>query len=114
MAMLIVGGVTVLLANVEQPTDYEPVGGEIVRMFNGTPLSTVRAYKRLWPSLTTILMTDANASTLRAQLVSTTLPVAVSGDLTGSVNVIPQLKSYAAVNVRGNLYRRVVFGMLEA
>ena len=112
MATLIVGGVTVQVAVAEQPEKYDPIGGEIVRMFDGSARSTVRGYKRTW-TITTRLVTDATAATLKAALVTTTLPVACSGDLTGSINCIPRITDYAPVRAQGALYRRVVFTLTE-
>jgi hypothetical protein len=112
MPALIVGGVTVSVANAAQPEDAEPVGGEIVRMFDGSARTTVRSYKRTW-SITTTLLTTSAAATLRTALVTTTLPVACSGDITGAVNCIPRLTGYEAVAARGVVRRRVSFTLVE-
>lgn len=108
-----VGGFTVPVAlNPEPQEKAEPVGGEIVRMFDGSGRSTVRGYKRTW-TFTTRLMLDATAATLRAILVTTTLPVACSGDITGALNCIPRLTEYTPVRAKGALRRRVVFTLTE-
>lgn len=113
MSLLVVGGVTVSVANTDQDVQFEPIGGEVVRMFDGSARTTVRAYKRTW-MITTIILPDATAATLKAVLISTTQPVTCSGDLFGtSLSCITQLTSYAAVNVRGALYRRVAFKLIE-
>ncbi len=112
MATLIVGGVTVPVAKADQPEESTPAGGEIVRMFDNSARTTVRSYKRTW-TVTTKLMLDAAAATLRAAIVTTSLPVSCSGDITGSVSCIPQLKTYTAVALSGVLYRRVQFALIE-
>ena len=113
MASLIVGGVTVSVANsAEQQQTYEPIGGEIVRMFDGSARTTVRGYKRNW-SITTTLLTTGDATTLLTQLLTTALPVACSGDITGAVNCIPRVTGNTPVNTSGTLRRRVTFTLTE-
>lgn len=66
-------------------------------------------------SFTTRHMLDSDAATLRAQLVSTSLPLTCSGDLLGgSVSMIPELTSYKPVRRRGALYRIVSATLTEA
>lgn len=114
MATLVVGGITVpVLASTDQQEKNDPVGGEIVRMFDGSARTTVRGYKRTW-TFTTRLMDDAvSAPAFKAVLKATSLPVACSGDITGSVNCIPRLTDYTPVRANGALYRRVVFTLTE-
>jgi hypothetical protein len=113
VATLIVGGVTVpVAAGVEQTEKNEPIGGEIVRMFDGTARSTVRGYKRIW-NFTTRLMLAADAATLKTALLTTALPVACSGDITGAVNAIPRITEYTPVRAHGTVRRRVVFTLTE-
>lgn len=112
MATLIVGGVTVAVARADQPEEHVAAGGEIVRMFDNSARTTVRSYKRTW-TITTAAITDSAATTLKAALLTTTLPVACSGDITGSVNCIPQVKADTATPVNGVLYRRVQFALVE-
>lgn len=115
MSFLIVGGVTVSVA-VDGAKQTAEFLGEKTRMQDGTMrvLVVSSGYKRQW-AITTTPMTDANAATLKAQLNTTTFPVACSGDLLGgSVNCIPTLTAYDPVNVRGQLYRRVSFTLDEA
>jgi hypothetical protein len=113
MATLIVGGVTVpVAAGGEQSEKNDPIGGEIVRMFDGTARSTVRGYKRTW-TITTRIMLAADAATLKAALLTTALPVACTGDITGAVNCIPRLVDYTPVRAHSALRRRVVFTLTE-
>jgi hypothetical protein len=112
VATLVVGGVTVPVANADQPETYDPVGGEIVRMFDGSGRSTVRGYKRKW-TFTTNLLLDADAATLKAALLTTALPVACSGDITGAINCIPRITGYTPVRAGRALRRRVAFMLTE-
>jgi hypothetical protein len=113
MATLVVGAVTVpVAANVEQQEKNEPVGGEIVRMFDGSARSTVRGYKRTW-TITTRIMLAADAATLKTALLTTALPVACTGDITGAVNAIPRLMEYTPMRAKGTVRRRVVFTLTE-
>lgn len=113
MASLIVGGVTVSVANdgAQETSDFI---GDRTRMQDGSMRVMVVAQKRQW-KITTILIADATAATLRAALQTTSLPVACSGDLLGgSVNCIPEITAYMPVNKRGTIMRRVAFTLYEA
>jgi hypothetical protein len=114
MATLVVGGVTVNVQHPESQQQREPVGGEIVRMFDGSARSTVRSFKRTL-HVTTRLYTGAERTTLLAQLLTTTLPVSCSGDLLGgTVNCIPRMTEDVAVNVAGGPRWRISFDLVEA
>jgi len=112
MATLVVGSVTVQVANGDLSEKYEPIGGEVVRMFDGSARSTVRSYKRSWTFTSTLLDSTA-AAALKAALVTTTLPVSCSGDITGSVSCIPRITEYAPVRTARSLRRRVSFTLTE-
>lgn len=59
--------------------------GEVRRAFSGAPRSTVSSYRREW-QLETVWLTRTVINSLRTALEAAP-PVAVTGDLTGSVNV---------------------------
>ena len=68
-----------------------PVGprieiGQRGRAFDGSARSSVRAHKGEWP-ISTAYMTTAAADTMVTALEGTP-PLAASGDLTGSINVL--------------------------
>lgn len=91
--------------------------GEVRRAFSGAPRSTVRAYKREWP-LETVWYTRATADSLRTALQATP-PIAVTGDLAGSVNVyfsdIQEVeKTERVVGGTRTEYVRLGFLMLQA
>jgi len=113
MANLIVGGVTVPV----DPDGCDEKLDELAdqqRMQDGTMRKTVIARKRQ-VTITTRLMLDADASTLRTALNTNSLPAACSGDLLGgSANWFPVLTGYKAVFAAGALRRRVSFTLYEA
>ena len=85
MALLIIAGKTIPV----EPRG--PVGPRIEvglrgRAFDGSARSTVRARKGEW-SIVTVFMTAAAATTIVSALEGTP-PLAASGDLTGSINVL--------------------------
>lgn len=98
MPFLVVGGVTVNVATDASSRTVQEIGDR-ARAFDGTMRSTVRARKKAW-SFTTVPMTDAAASTLETAL-NGTLPVAVSGDITGSVNTHPEVTGREDVAISG-------------
>lgn len=84
--------------------------GKVERAFDGTARSSVRARKNDWP-ITTTWGAAATIDTIRAALEGTP-PLAASGDLTGSVNVV-------ITGIREDLddtgsYKRLSFTMMEA
>ena len=115
MANLTVGGVVVPIGRNGADIAYDEIGGEAVtRMFDGTARLTRRGQKRKW-SITTAVMADGAATTLLAQLQSTTLPVACSGDvLGGSVSCIPTVDKKTAVGAGGALSWVLAFTLWEA
>jgi hypothetical protein len=112
MATLVVGSVTVKVAYQDQAEKVDVVGGEIVRMFDGTARSTVRGFKRTW-TIVTRLLNSTDAGALKTALETTTLPVSCSGDITGSVNCIPRLTDNTAVRAAASMRRRMTFTLTE-
>lgn len=111
MSALVVGGVTVRVATAEETV--AEVGGESTRMFDGSLRKTLRGTKREF-QITTALMTNSDAATLRTALVTTSLPVSCSGDLLGgTVSCFPDLTSYSPVNLPDGIYRRVSFTLRQ-
>jgi hypothetical protein len=113
MATLIVGGVTVPVA----------AGGRTIREERSDrrrDRSDVRRHRSIdgarlqaHVDFTTRMMLAADAATLKAALLTTALPVACSGDITGAVNCIPRLVDYTPVRAHSALRRRVVFTLTE-
>lgn len=85
MVYLVIGALGVNVAVRSAHRISVPVG-EVRRSFSGKPRSTVSDYITAWEGVETSWMTRAAANTLRAALEDTTPPVAISGDLTGSIN----------------------------
>lgn len=98
MAFLTVGGVTVEVVPGGSSRRVFEIGDR-ARAFDGTPRSTIRAYKNEH-SFTTVPLTQAAATTLEAALKGT-LPVAVTGDRTGSVNAHPIITGVEDVATSG-------------
>jgi hypothetical protein len=82
---LALDGVTVPVP-VDQPNSEAVEVGTVEASFDGTPRSSVRAYKDRW-EIPTQWMASADAATLEAVLVSVP-PVAATGTLTGSLSVV--------------------------
>lgn len=114
MANLVVGGVTVAVARDGARETSQDLRDKIRMQDQSMRVFIIGAgQKRQW-SITTPLLSSTDAATLKAALVTTTLPVACSGDiLGGSVNCIPTLTEYAPVGVAGVIKRRVSFTLDE-
>lgn len=111
MPYLVVGSVTVNVAPGASSRAVEEIGDR-ARAFDGTLRSTVRGRKKVW-SITTAPMTKANADTLETAL-NGTLPVAVSGDTTGSVNTHPEVTGREDVAISGDFLVVMSFRLMEA
>ncbi len=85
MAFLIIAGETIPVPP-GQPRETRFEVGRRGRAFDGSARSTVRARKGEW-QVTTAAMTTAAADTMETALEGTP-PLAASGDLTGSINVL--------------------------
>ena len=85
MAFLIIAGQTIPVPP-RQPRETRVEVGRRGRALDGSARSTVRARKGEW-QVTTVAMTTAAADTMEAALEGTP-PLAASGDLTGSINVL--------------------------
>lgn len=81
MAALVVGSITVPVAVSGEQTRTPIEVGDRAQAFDGSALTTVRAYKRLY-SFVTRLMPLADAEALDTAL--QTVPVSCSGDLIGT------------------------------
>lgn len=103
----VVGGVTVSVAASSESVEEV---GDRGRAFDGTLRSTIRARKKEW-TISTVPMTQADATTLETAL-NGTLPVACSGDLTGTVNTHPVITGKEYVMVSGS-YRVVTSYLLK-
>lgn len=110
MAYLVVGGVTVEVAAGASSRAVVEIGDR-ARAFDGTLRSTVRSRKKAW-SITTVPMTKANADTLETAL-NGTLPVAVSGDTTGSVNTHPVVTGRTDIPTAGGFFVVLSFDLME-
>lgn len=100
MPALVVGGVTVSVAPGGAREAVVEIGDR-ARAFDGTMRSTVRSRKKAWP-ITTIPMTQGDATTLETAL-NGTLPVACSGDILGaSVNCHPEITGIDYVPIAGS------------
>ena len=96
MPYLVVGGVTVSVAAASRAVEEI---GDRARAFDGTKRSTIRSRKYVY-SVTTVPMADGTATTLEAAL-NGSLPVACSGDLTGSINAHPEVTGREDVMIAG-------------
>lgn len=112
MPMLTLGGVTV-------PVRIDPVEGEVMHAgdeteaYDLTPLTRRRATKRRW-QVSTIWLAVATADTLEAVLEGTQ-PVAATGDLTGSINVVTTLQRDVMRTASGGVRMRLLeFVMQES
>ena len=85
MAFLVIAGQTIPV-EVAGPVGPRVEIGQRGRAFDGSARSSVRARKGEW-SITTVIMTTAEANTIVSALEGTP-PLAASGDLTGSINVL--------------------------
>lgn len=104
MPFLVVGGVTASVARDTAKRETIEIG-ERARAFDGTMRSTVRARKYRWSANTTPL-TQADADTFIAAL-NGGLPVACTGDWTGSVDTHPEVTGLDHVG-SGSSYRIIV------
>lgn len=84
MAYLIVNSVTVPVSAEQGVTVERERFGDAASAFDGTELSTVRVRKLRW-NIVTAPMSRSDADSLISAL-EDTLPLACSGDLTGSVD----------------------------
>lgn len=114
MTMLTVGTFT----NVPVANDGAKETPELIRdrqrMQDGSMRVLDVAQKRNW-SITTKTMAESDASDLRDEVTTTSLPVTCSGDLLGgSVACVPELTGYQPVNVSGTLMYKVSFTLFEA
>lgn len=111
MAFLALNAVTIPVRILPVDAEVEQFGDE-ASAHDGTPLARIRSRKRTW-EMETPWLTSAQATIVRAQLVSTA-PAAATGDLTGAVSVIPRLLSERTGTFAGS-ERRVsyVFQLLE-
>ncbi|GMV07360.1 MAG: hypothetical protein AMXMBFR53_36350 [Gemmatimonadota bacterium] len=110
MAFLTLGGVTVPVL-IEGPDSEAVEVGAVEASFDGTPRSSVRAYKDRW-EISTKWMTVAAADTLEAALKGTP-PVAATGTLTGTISVLITGIRRTDRKFAGGEYRRLTFTMLE-
>ena len=85
MALLVIASQTIPVA-VGEPVGPRIEIGRRGRSFDGSARSTVRARKGEW-SVVTAYMTTASADTIVTALEGTP-PLAATGDLTGSINVL--------------------------
>lgn len=89
MPLLALGGTTI-------PVRIPPVEAEVLHAgdeteaYDLTPLTRRRATKRRW-QIGTVWMSTADAATIEA-ILEGTQPVAATGDLTGSINVVTTLE----------------------
>ncbi len=85
MAFLIIAGQTIPVL-MQEPTSSRGEVGRRGRAFDGSARSTVRARKEDWPIVTKYVL-RATADTMVSALEGSP-PLAASGDLTGSINVL--------------------------
>lgn len=104
MPFLTVGGVTVEVAPGGSSRAVTEIGDR-ARAFDGTMRSTVRSRKKVF-AFTTVPMTQAAATTLETAL-NGALPVAATGDRTGSINTHPEITNVEDVATSGGY--RVVY-----
>lgn len=110
MPYLVVGGVTTEVAPGASSRSVTEIGDR-ARAFDGTLRSTVRGRKKAW-EFTTVPMTKAAADTLETAL-NGTLPVAVSGDTTGSVNTHPEVTGRVDIATSGGFRVALSFRLFE-
>lgn len=85
MAFLTLGGVTIPVL-IDEPEGVRVEIGARERAFDGGPRSSVRSRKWEWPIVTRIVP-EATGATILAALEGSP-PIAATGDLTGSIDVI--------------------------
>lgn len=112
MPALVVGSVTVPVAAADGVTESRPQIGEVVRAFDGTPRSSVRAKVREW-DIQTVPMTATAAASLLTQLEGSH-PITCSGDLLGgTLSCTPTEITVTPQKITGStLYKVVSFRLL--
>ena len=113
MAYLVVAGVTVPVALGSGRRAEVPIG-DVQRAYSKAPRSSVSGYKLEWRGVETVFIPRATANTLRTALKGTP-PLAVTGDLTGSLNVyVRNIEEVDKTKLSGGEYVRLSFDMWEA
>jgi hypothetical protein len=110
MANVTVNSVDIPLARGGVDHSYEEVGGDRVRMADGTMRSNVTTTKQVW-RLTTVPLSASDFSTVQGAVTGLN-PVSCSGDALGStVTCIPEALSATRVRMGGAIRYVVTFAL---